>query len=284
LVFALALLVLASASAMISTKVRSEAPILGSDLVGTNQQKKSGGVVVPELQENPSIPIPEGSQTTVAVIQSDQIIRTDIASKRKMDLGSQKPQIQTVFFNPNSGGSEAQAGKIKTTANISGSFQFGLTQSQLGAIKAQPFTQQEIEDLEALRQRLARLTPEQRKLKDKPKDVIQKKRAQELIARGIFDSTSVANKNFNLGLPASATASDIALARRQRMERDQILIKIAENKALNEQRVITGNQIIDTINKSSFNQKQFLLSQGIALRGQDLNPIAIAKLAERGLI
>lgn len=282
MVLGLALLVLASATAMISTKVRSQAPLLGSDFVGDNQKKKSGGVTVPELQENPSIPIPQGSQTTVAVIQSDQILRTDISSKRKMDMGSAKPQIQTVFFNPKSGGSEAQAGKIKTTANISGSFKFGVDRGAI--LNTQPFTQQEIEDLEALRQRLAKLTPAQRKLKDKPEVVIQKKRAQEVISRGIFDSTSIANQNFALGLPANATESDIALARRQRLERDEILIKIQENKALQEQRVITGNQIIDTINKSSFNQKQFLLSQGIALRGQDLNPVAIAKLQEKGLI
>ncbi len=284
MVLALALLVLASASAMISTKVRSEAPILGSDLVGTNQQKKSGGVVVPELQENPSIPIPEGSQTTVAVIQSDQILRTDIASKRKMDLGSQKPMIQTVFFNPKSGGSEAQAGKIKTTANISGSFQFGLTQSELGSINAQPFTRQEIEDLESLKQRLRALTPAQRKLKDDPRVTIQKKRAQEVIATGVFNAESTKNVNFALGLRANASASDIALVRRQRLERDAIFIKIAENKALQEQRVTTGNQIIDTIRKSGFNQKQFLLSQGIALRGGNLNAVAIAKLQEKGLI
>ena len=58
---------------------------LGSDFVGSAQQKESGEVTTPDLQNNPSIPIPEGSQTTVAVIQSDQILRTSIVDKQKLN-------------------------------------------------------------------------------------------------------------------------------------------------------------------------------------------------------
>jgi len=281
MVIVLAALALASVAAMISTKRKINPPTLGSDFVGTAQAKQSGGVVVPDLQENPSIPIPEGSKTTVAVIASDQIIRTDIVSKQQLNQNALKPKIKTVFNNPRSGGLTPQAGQIKTSANISGSFEFGLSADQLGIIQAQPFTEQEIKDIEALRIRRNSKTSAVRKLKDKPEVVIQKKRAQEAIAKGVFNSASVQNPNFALGLPSTATIDDIELAIRQRQSQDAIHVKIAENQALAEQRITTGNQIIDTIKKSGFNQKQFLLNQGIALRGQDLNAKAIAKLNER---
>ena len=57
-----------------------------------------------------------------------------------------------------------------------------------------------------------------------------------------------------------------------------------QNKILNQQREKTGRQIQSTIAKSGKNQKDFLKSSGIALRGGNLNAKALARLRERGLI
>jgi len=76
---------------------------LGSDFVGQAQKDESGEVVTDSLQSNPSIPIPQGSQTTVATIQASEIIRTDISSKRKLNQNASKPMIRTTFDDKNSG-------------------------------------------------------------------------------------------------------------------------------------------------------------------------------------
>ena len=156
----------------------------GSDLVGENQQDQSGEVTTDNLQRNPSIPIPQGSQTTVAVIQSDQILRTDISSKRKLNQNVSKPMIKTTFFNPNEGGSEPQAGLLlSTNRSDKRNSVLGLNTGAVREIRAQPFTKQEQQDIVNLTARFNRKSSASQKVSDSPQEIIFKKREQAEIAR-----------------------------------------------------------------------------------------------------
>jgi len=273
--------------------------LLGSDLAGENQQDKSGEVVTDSLQNNPSIPIPQGSLSTVAVIQSSQILRTDIRSKQKTNQNVSKPQIKTAFNNPNEGGLEPQAGVLLTSNNSLRNTVLGLNASEIKTIRSQPFTKQEQADILALTTRFNLKSSASQKVSDSPQEIIFKKREQEAIAQKILGGsnfvtsggavtrggtiispvTSLFGKtNFALG------GKTIAEFNEQQQQKAIIDKKIEQNKVLQEQRETTGNQILSTIEKSGFNQKQFLLQSGIALRGGDLNAKAIARLRERGLI
>lgn len=274
---------------------------LGSDLVGGEQKAKQGEVTVDNLQNNPTIPTKQGSQTTIATIRGAEIIRTDIASKRKFDQGSSKPMIKTTFFDLKSGGSDPQIGTTKTTnvsANFSNGAQFGtLTSKQVGDIRAQPFTDQELIDIDNLTARLSRKSDATKKLKDTPEEVIFKKREQEALAKQVLggsnfvfsggQSTRSGNvietkgglfgkSNFALG---GVTPEQFRI---QQEEKQAIATKQAQNALLSIQREKTGQQILQTIQKSGKNQKDFLRGAGISLNGGDLNAKAIAKLQERG--
>jgi len=271
----------------------------GSDLAGENQKAQSGEVTTDRLQQNPSIPIPQGSQTTIAVIQSDQILRTNIVAKQKLNQDASKPMIKTAFNNPNEGGLEPQAGTLLTSNNSLRNTVLGLNVTQIRELRAQPFTKQEQLDIQALTTRFNLKSSASQRVSDSPQEIIFKKREQEAIAKQIIGGsnfvtstggttrggtvipsvTSLFGKaNFALGGVTQAEFNE------QQAQKAIIDKKILENRALAEQRETTGNQILATIQKSGFNQKQFLLNSGIALRGQDLNALAIAKLRERGLI
>jgi hypothetical protein len=276
---------------------------LGSDLVGGEQKSKQGEVTVDNLQNNPTIPTKQGSQTAIATITGSEIIRTDVASKRKFNQGSAKPQIKTTFFDLKAGGSEPQIGTTKTTnvsANFSNGAQFGtLTTEQVGKIRAQPFTKQEQEDIDNLTARLQSKSDAKQKLKDSPEEVIFKKREQEFLAKQVLGGS---NFVFSGGQRTRSGEvietkgglfgkSNLALGgvtpeqfRIQQEEKQAITKKQAENALLNMQREKTGQQILSTIQKSGKNQKDFLRGAGINLQGGDLNAKAIARLRERGLL
>jgi len=279
--------------------LKTASAFLGSDFSGERQKEESGQVTTDSLQQNPTIPIPQGSQTTVATIQASQIIRSDISSKRKFNVGSEKPMIRTAFFNPKEGGSEPQAGFTKTSANISGGFKFGqLTTEQVGSIRAQPFTEQEQQDIQALTTRFAKKSTKAQRVSDSPEEIVLKKREQAFIAQQILGGSNfvksggIFTRGGNLievkgGLFGSAGFALGGVSRETflRQQRDKALIdlKIAENRALAVQQEKTGRQIISTIKKSGMNQSQFLLNQGIALRGGNLNARALGKLQASGV-
>ncbi len=273
---------------------------LGSDLSGREQSNASGEVVVDNLQSSASIPIPQGSQNTVNTILSSKIIRQPITTKHKLNADINKPQIKTSFNDKNSGGIGGQIGQTVTT-NSSDGAGFSLNQNEVDKIRKQPFTDQEKADIIALQNRLNRKDPAIQKLKDSPQEVIFKKREQEAIAikklkdRGFNFTFSggqttrggnlievkgglFGKKNFALG---GVTPEVFA---QQQADKAQITAKQEQNKILNEQREKTGTAIQATINKSGFNQKQFLLSKGANLiGGNKLNAKALAKLRERGI-
>lgn len=261
----------------------ASADLLGSDFSGKNQTAQSGQVTTPQLQKNPSIPIPQGSQTTVATIQGAQILRTDVNDKRKLNQNSSKPQIKTVFDDQKSGGSRPQQGFIPNSANTSTGI-MRLNAERVGSIRAQPFTKQEQQDIKNLQTRFNSKSIAVQNVKDSPEEVVQQKRIQAEVALQSFDSKSVQNPNFAIGLPSDASQSDIDLALRQRQERDQVLVKVEQNRILGIQREKSGEQILQTINKSGMNQKQFLQGVGINLNGGNLNAKAIARLREQGLL
>ncbi|MBA7492246.1 hypothetical protein ES702_02795 [subsurface metagenome] len=251
--------------------------VAGEDLVGSNQAKQSGGVVVPSLQNNPSIPIPQGSKTTVAVITADPIIRTNITSKQKLNQTSSKPQIRTTFSN-------TKSGEIGELSNLKRDIPANVTTEKPPKLSKNDLTAQEREDLVKLTARFKRKTPAQQKVSASPLEIIGIKRAEEVKAKGVFNSKSVANPNFDLGLPSDATQSDRQLAIRQSQAQQGVKLKIEQNKILNQQREKTGQQLLSTIAKSGLNQKQFLRESGVNLNTGNLNAKALARLRERGLI
>ncbi len=275
--------------------------LLGSDLVGRNQQKASGEVVVDNLQSSASIPIPQGSQNTVNTILSSRIIREPIVSKQKLNQNASKPKIKTAFFDTKSGGIGGQIGQT-VTSNSSDGIGFGLKQNEVDNIRKQPFTQQEKEDIVALQNRLNRKDPSVQKLKDSPQEVIFKKREQDAIARKRVQLQTGGQFIFSGGQRTASGAvieqkgglfgkTNFALggktpAEFQAQQKDKVLqqAKIAQNALLNEQREKSGQMILSTITKSSMNQKEFLRGQGINLQGGNLNAKALARLQERGLL
>jgi len=279
--------------------LKTASAFLGSDFSGERQKEESGQVTVDSLQQNPTIPIPQGSQTTVATIQASQIIRTDVSSKRKMSVGSERPMIRTTFFNPKEGGSEPQAGVVKTSANISGGFQFGqLTTKEVGKIRAQPFTEQEQQDIRNLTERFAGKSASAQRVSDSPEEIILKKREQAFISTRILGGSNfirsggVFTRGGNLievkgGLFGSSgfALGGVTPQVFAQQQRDKALIdlKLAQNRVLAKQQESTGRQIISTIAKSGMNQSQFLLNQGIALRGGNLNARALGKLQASGV-
>jgi len=180
------LLVALGAGVIALTKVGSLTEafgLQGSDLVGENQQNQSGEVTTDTNQANPSIPIPQGSQGTISVIQSSQILRTDIRSKQKLNQNVSKPMIKTTFFNPNEGGLEPQAGILVNTNSSLRNTVLGLNAGARKELRAQPFTKQEQADIVALTARFNRKSTASQRVSDSPQEIIFKKREQAEIAR-----------------------------------------------------------------------------------------------------
>ena len=279
-----------------------------ADVGETIQGKQKGTSVIPELQTGTgTVPISAGSQKTVTSIENEQIIRTDIANKRKFNPATEKPQIQTVFNNPKEGGVLAsQQGQI-VGANLSiqsgqefGTGQFGLNQSEISTIRRQDFTDQEKQDIANLTLRFNRKSVSSQKVSDSPEEIVMKKREQEAIAKKVLGSNNFVRSggqvtrggfvieekgglfgksNFALGGKTPAEFEQ------QQKDKAQQEAKTKENAILRQQRTETGEQILSTINKSGLNQKQFLRQNaGVNLiGGNQLNAQALAKLRERGI-
>jgi hypothetical protein len=273
--------------------------ISGSDLVGENQQAQQGEVTTDSLQNNPSIPTKQGSQNTIAVIQSEQILRTDIRSKQKFNQTVAQPQIKTAFFDLKSGGSDPQIG-ITVTSNTSSKANsvLGLNAKQVQELRAQPFTKQEQIDIANLTTRFNSKSAQVQKFKDSPQEVIFKKREQEAIAKQVLGGSNFVTSQG--GVTRGGTIipdvtslfgkANFALGGKTREEFDQqqldkiaITKKTEENALLRAQAQQSGEQVLQTINKSGFNQKQFLFNAGINLQGSDLSAVAIGKLQAKGI-
>jgi len=271
--------------------------ILGSDLVSNVQKSEQGEVTVDNLQSSASIPIKQGSKTTIDTILASQIIRTDITDKRKFSPSAQKPMIKTTFTDLKAGGLEPQVGQTVTT-NSSAGIGFGLQSQEVDKLRKQPFTAKEKGEIVSLQNRLNRKDPAIAKLKDSPEEVIFKKREQEALARKTLGQRQVfsggqrtrsgelievkgglfGKPNFALG---GKTPREFQEQQKDKAVQDA---KVEQNKILNEQREVSGRQLLTTIAKSGMNQKQFLRDRGVALRGQALTAKQLGKLQERGFI
>jgi len=277
-----------------------------AETVTSKDDREKGTSVIPTLQTGAgSVPIASGSQRTVNSIESKNIIRTNVADKRKFAPLGEQPPIQTVFNNPREGGVLAtQTGQI-VGANLSiqsgqqfGTAQFGLDQDEISRIRADDFTDQEKQDIANLTLRFNRKSASAQKVSDAPEEIVFKKREQEAIARKVLASQGgsftfsggvrtrsgnvidvkgglFGKENFALGGKTPAEFEQ------QQKEKAEIEFKLQENKVLRKQRIETGEQIISTIKKSGLNQKQFFQERGIALRGGNtLNAIALAKVQQ----
>ena len=275
-----------------------------ADSVVSDEDREKGTTVIPTRQTGEgSIPIASGSQRTVNSIESKNILRTNVADKRKFAPLGEQPPIQTVFNNPREGGVLAtQKGQI-VGANLSiqsgqefGKADFGLDQEEISKIRSQDFTDQEKQDIANLTLRFNRKSASSQKVSDAPEEIVFKKREQEAIAKKVLISQGgsftfsggvrtrsgnvidvkgglFGKENFALGGKTPAEFQQ------QQKEKAEIEFKLQENKILRKQRIETGEQVISTIKKSGLNQKQFFQERGIALRGGGtLNSLQIGKI------
>ena len=278
-----------------------------ADSVVSNEDREKGTTVVPTLQTGAgSVPIASGSQRTVNDIETQNILRTNVADKRKFAPLGEQPPIQTVFNNPREGGVLAtQRGQI-VGANLSiqsgqqfGTAQFGLDEKEISEIRSQDFTDQEKQDIANLTTRFNRKSASAQNVSDAPEEIIFKKREQEAIARKVLLSQG-GSFTFSGGVRTRSGnvidvkgglfgKSNFALGGKtpeefEEQQKNKALIetKQQENAILNKQRIESGEQLISTIAKSGLNQRQFFQERGIALRtSQNLSSLALGKILER---
>ncbi len=278
-----------------------------AETIKSDEAKQQGTTVVPTLQSGKgSVPIASGSQRTVNSIERKDILRTNVADKRKFAPLGEQPPIQTVFNNPREGGVLAtQKGQI-VGANLSiqsgqqfGTAQFGLNEDEISKIRAEDFTDQEKQDISNLTLRFNRKSASSQRVSDAPEEIIFKKREQEAIARKVLESQGgsftfsggvrtrsgnvidvkgglFGKSNFALGGKTPAEFEE------QQKEKALVEAKQRENAILRTQRIESGEQLISTIKKSGLNQKQFFEQSGIALRGGNvLSALSLGKILAR---
>jgi len=278
----------------------------------TITDKQNGKLVVPIAQSGKgTIPIASGSRMTVSTVKREDILRIPVATKRKFAPSADLIPIKTFFDNPKEGGVLAsQVGQV-VGANLSiskstqfGQGQFGLTAQEVTTIRRQEFTDQELQDIDALTARFQRKTVSAQAVSDTPEEIIQIKREQEAIARkvlesqvgagsftlvggavaekaGLVDTTQFklfAKPNFIFG----GVTEEVFVQQQQELQEKFARIAVAEQEM--KTREVVGQQILSTISQAGQSQTDFLLSQGIGLRGGDLSAQALARLRERGLI
>lgn len=277
-----------------------------ADSVVSKEDRKKGTQVIPTLQTGVgSVPIASGSQRTVNSIEEENILRTNVADKRKFAPLGNQPPIQTVFNNPIEGGVLASQRGVIVGESLSiqsgqqfGTADFGLTKTEISNIRSEDFTDQEKLDIARLTLRFNRKSVSAQKVSDAPEEIIMKKREQEAIARKILVAQG-GSFTFSGGVRTRAGniidvkgglfgKANFALGGKtpeefqaQQNEKAQIEAKLLENKILNQQRKESGEQVISTIAKSALTQKQFFRERGIALTGGILSPLAIGKILER---
>jgi len=161
-----------------------------AESVVTTEDKQKGTQVIPTLQSGKgSVPLASGSTRTINSIESENILRTNVADKRKFAPLGEQPPIQTFFNNPKEGGVLAsQRGQI-VGANLSiqsgqqfGNAQFGLNQNEINEIRGKDFTDQELQDIANLQARFNRKSASAQRVSDSPEEIVLKKREQEAIA------------------------------------------------------------------------------------------------------
>jgi len=280
-----------------------------AESVTSDEDRKKGTTVIPTRQTGKgSIPIASGSQRTVDSIEVETILRSNVADKRKFSPMAEKPPIKVIFDNPRAGGNlDTQTGQI-VGANLSvqkgqefGTGQFGLNQKEVSEIRSRDFTDQEKQDIANLQLRFDRKTVSAQKVSDAPEEIIFKKREQEQIARNRLVASRAqggfgANFTFSKGAVTRGGfvisgkgglfgSADFALGGKslEEFNADQqakalVEVKQAENAILRQQRIESGEQVIQTIAKSGLNQKEFLRQAGFNLQGSDLSALALGKI------
>ncbi len=158
-----------------------------------------------------------------------------------------------------------------------------LSEEDITRVVSQQFSKQELSDAEALDKRKQDSAFANFKLSGA--DTVQAKRLEAERARlGVFDSSSVQNPNFNLGLPSNATKADIDLAIRQQNENRARQITIAENKIKSETNIAVGQAIIDFTGADTIQEQKSLFTGLNINSGSALNAKTLGRLQELGLI
>lgn len=116
-------------------------------------------------------------------------------------------------------------------------------------------------------------------------DTVLLKRLEAERARiGVFDSSSVQNPNFNLGLPSSASKADIELAIRQQNENKIRLLRNEQIAIQRETNIKIGNVIIEATGASTLEQQKQIFTGLNISGGSALNAKTIGRLQELGFI
>lgn len=241
---------------------------------------KDGGsqIAIPTSQGGGKIgsEIPEGSTGAVNTIKNSSVIQTNITNKSNAALTRGK--ATDLVINQ----TDLLRGSLQT--NLSTGAVTPLTQQEFEATISRPLTAQELSDIEALNARRARKGSKQG-LKASGATVVAQKRIQEALAvKNVFDSRTVQNTNFDLGLPSNATQADRQRAIAAQAERRAQLQKQQANAVLQAQRQQVGSELIKQTGSTAEQQKIVLLNSGINLTGGALNEKALARLREQGLI
>lgn len=101
---------------------------------------------------------------------------------------------------------------------------------------------------------------------------------------GLFDSRSVTNPNFNLGLPSNASKADIELAIRQQNENRIRLARNEQIKINRDTNIQIGNIIIKATGTQTLARQKQVFTQLNISGGSALNAKAIGRLQELGFI
>jgi len=116
-------------------------------------------------------------------------------------------------------------------------------------------------------------------------DTVLLKRLEAERARiGVFDSSSIQNPNFNLGLPSGASKEDIELAIRQQNENKIRLLRNEQIAIQKETNIKIGNVIIEATGASTLEQQKQIFTGLNISGGSALNAKTIGRLQELGFI
>ena len=230
--------------------------------------------------------IAKGSQQTVESIESAEIVTGGIASKR---TNASKTTLRTTLIVPQSKKEFITLANRRDTAQFSTGQIGSLSQKEIDEITNRTLTDVQKRDIEALDARRARaiergINPN---LKRTGAELVRDKAIQEQLAKNLltsrfggqafFKGKLFANPKF--GAPSNDPRNLSAA------EREEIRQNLIKNERIRKERQIVGTNIQSQLDTKGITQKQAALEKGANLiGGNKLNPIALAKLRERGLI
>jgi len=159
-----------------------------------------------------------------------------------------------------------------------------LSESDIARVVSKQLSRRDVADISALDRRKSESATGFLKLSGT--DTILLKRLEAERARlGVFDSASVQNPNFNLGLPSNASKADIELAIRQQNENKIRQSEIERQRIIKNTNIAVGQAIIDATGANTLAKQKQIFGGTLNISGDSvLNAKTIGRLQELGLI